>query len=604
MQEFLADRNLLAVKISSGKLEGLFKKTFTVPRTTSALAYFADGSRALFGEGCEVSGDFDLILAKRSEIHLRLVLPDMPSSDGMPVSATCGLVVELSLDREEFFQDFNRSLFTFAGSYSTADLKKHLAGEVRRLVSGYAAGRAAGELHRSDHAGPVAEILRNGLERFLFDAGVRFRKLLELSLLSAEYEKRTASEKGRAEEARQSAAVMERKEERVRGLARILKDDDVQGLLTKVPDERLKGLLYAKLMEDDQLQITAQELISKAEDCGEEVVQVIYKAMENLLSHGSSVASAELETESADRIFIAAGKKVLEVDPSTDDRPRVHKFPDPLRSVRFVETPDGPFLMGGAKKSVATVSLGNAPEVRTYPLPGGRSVRGGVNAIAFFEDTLYATHSEYGLVAWGAGDAGNPGEILWPEITKANRTTRAVQVDARGRILFASGHHVYAASPKGDDVAKYVSSVESSVTCIAAAPGTVFAGTENGSILCWKIDAPDQPVVLVRKRDAIINLRLAKICGIPHLIYSARDLSVRARVIGQSLETSYESGGRPIGVLDAASDLICASDADGRRVLLWKATSPSQPSHEIDMWKQAEKPVLDLWMKKVRSRSA
>jgi hypothetical protein len=173
------------------------------------------------------------------------------------------------------------------------------------------------------------------------------------------------------------------------------------------------------------------------------------------------------------------------------------------------------------------------------------------------------------------------------------------------RLLFASGRHVFSAP--ADAVAeplKYVSSIESPVTCIATAARTVFAGTESGAIVCWKIDLPDQPVVLVRKREPIVNLRLARICGIPHLIYSTRDLSVRARVIGQNLETSYETDGASIGVLDAASDVICATDSDGRRLLLWKSTAPSRPAKSIELWKQSDKPVLDLWMKKTPARSA
>ena len=174
-----------------------------------------------------------------------------------------------------------------------------------------------------------------------------------------------------------------------------------------------------------------------------------------------------------------------------------------------------------------------------------------------------------------------------------------------GRLLFASGHHVFTAPADASaDPLKYVSSIESPVTCVAAAARTIFAGTENGSIVCWKVDSPDQPVVLVRKREPIVNLRLARICAIPHLIYSARDLSVRARVIGQNLETSYESDGAPIGVLDAASDLICATDGDGRRLLLWKSTAPTRPARAIDIWKHSDKPVLDLWMRKTLAKSA
>ncbi len=604
LPEFLANRNLLAVKISSGELAGLFRKSFAIPLHASGLALFADGTTSLFHEGQEVSGKFDLTLAKRGEVQLRLVFPDLRTADGLPLSATAGIAVELSLSRTDLFRDFCRVLFNFPGTYTTADLKNHLAPELRRLLAGYAAGHAAADLHRADRSAPVGELLKDSLERFLFDAGVRYVKLLELSLVSTEYERRAADEKRRAEEVARSAVVMDRKEERLRRLAGILKDQEVQGLLTRVPDEKLKGLLYAKLMEDDSVQITAEELISRAEGCGEEVVQVITKAMENLLSTGASVSADEVETLRAERIFAAAGAKVLELDPAGDAKPRVYAFKDALRSVRYVETPKGDFLVGGAKRCVYAVAFTNEMQVLEYPLPEGRAVKGGVNSVALSGDALFATHSEYGLARWRLDRPEEPAELLYPEITRPCKTTRAVHAQD-GKLLFASGQHVFAAPSDGEgEPVKYISSVEAPVSCVAAAARTVFAGTESGAILCWKADAPDQPVVLVRKRDAIVNLRLAKICGIPHLIYSAKDLSVRARVVGQNLETSYESDGASVGVLDAASDLICASDADGRKVMVWKATSPSRPSREIEVWKQSEKPVLDLWIKKGRARSA
>lgn len=604
LSEFLSNRNLLAIKISSHDLGGFFRKSLTLPLNTTGLALFHDGTSRLIGEGEEVSGHFDLVLAKRGDAQVRLAFPDLRTSDGLTISVTTAIVLELATVRLDLFRDFCRAFFNFPGTFALQDLKHLLAPEVRRILGGYVGGRPAAELHRADLSGPLGAVLHEGLERFLFDGGVRPRKILEIAQISREYEERAASEKRRAEDQRRSAEVMEKKEARLRRLAGILKDQDVQGLLTKVPDEKLRGLLYAKLMEDDAVQITAEELVSKAKDCGEEVVQVIYKAMENLLSNGATVAAEEIATANADRIFAATGNRVLELDPEGAIMPRAYTFKDSLRSVRTVDSPRGPFLIGGAKRSVSTVRLDDSMEVLEYPLPPGGQVRGGVNSVAMTRDAIYATHSEYGLARWEAGRPGDPPDMIYEELTRRHKTTRAVQMQ-EGRLLFASGHHVYSApaDASGEPV-KYVSSIESPVTCVAAAARTIFAGTENGSIVCWKVDAPDQPVVLVRKREPIVNLRLARICAIPHLIYSARDLSVRARVIGQNLETSYESDGAPIGVLDAASDLICATDGDGRRLLLWKSTAPTRPARAVDLWKHTDKPVLDLWMRKTLARSA
>ncbi len=603
LSEFLNDRNVLAIKVSSSDLGGFFRKAITIPLHTAGLALFHDGSSVLFQEAQEVAGRFDLVLAKRGEIHLKLAFPELRTSDGLAIAATCALSLELALGRLDLFRDFCRTLFNHPGTYGLDDLRQHVAPEVRRVLSELAASRAAAELHKSDRAEAAAAALGPVLERLLFDAGVRYGRLHSLALLSEEAERRMTSAKRREEEGRRDVEVMDRKEQRLKRLAGILKDEQVQGVLTQVPDERLKGLLYAKLMEDDAVQITAEDLLSKASDCGEEVVNMIYRAMEGLLSTGANVAPEELAAQRADRIFAAAGTQVFEIDPASPDEPKIHVFPEALRSVRVAETPDGALILGGSKQGIRAMRLGEkTPELLPYPLPGGRSVKGGVNSIALDRQRLYATHSEFGLAAWDLGRPGAPAELLYPEITQASRTTRGVQVDDAGRLLFASGPHVYVATPGG--AVKYVSSVESPATCVAMAARTVFAGTENGSILCWKIDAPDQPVVLARKREGIVNLRLAKICGLPHLIYSAKDLSIRARVIGQSLETSYESEGAAVGVLDAASDVLCATDAEGRRVLLWKSTSPARPERRIDVYKKSDKPVLDLWIRKVKARTA
>lgn len=604
LSEFLNDRNLLAIKISSQDLTGFFRKSLTIPLHTAGLALFHDGTSGLFPEGREVAGHFDLVLAKAGEIPLRFVFGDLKTADGARIAATAGLTLSLATSRVDLFRDFCRAYFNFPGTYSLQDLKSQVAPEVRRLLAAYMASKPAADLHRADHAADLGPRLQEGLERFLFDGGVRAGKILELSQVSREYEERHASEKRRVDEQRRSAEVIEKKEARLKRLAGILKDQDVQSLLTKVPDERLKGLLYAKLMEDDAVQLTAEELVSKAKDCGEEVVQVIYKAMETLLSNGASISPEEVTTANVERIYAATGNKVLELDPDGGLQSRVYTFKDPLRSVRTVESARGPFLVGGSKRGVSTVRLDDTLEVLEYPLPQVGQIRGGVNSVALAGDSIFATHSEYGLARWPADRPGDAPDMLYENLTRRSKTTRAVQVQ-EGRLLFASGSHVYSArADAAGEPVKYVSSIESPVTCIAAAAKTIFAGTESGSIVCWKVDAPDQPVVLVRKREPIVNLRLARICAIPHLIYSARDLSVRARVIGQNLETSYESDGAPIGVLDAASDVICASDGDGRRLLLWEATAPTKPARAVDIWRHSDKPVLDLWMKKSAARSA
>jgi hypothetical protein len=599
VRDFLADRTLLALRVSSRELSGLIRRPFPIPRHTAGLAFFADGTLAYLEPGREVSGKYDLVLVKDAEFPVRLSFPDLRTSDGQTISAAAEVHLAPAAGREDHLRDFCRTLFRFPGTFSATDLRDHVEPEARRILSEFAAARPAAEMHRADLADTLGTALLRGLERFLFDAGIRVGRLSGLEMVCAEHERHSRDERRRREEDLRSARVMDRKEERLRRLAAILRDGSLRDLLARIPDGKLKAVFYARLMEDDHVRVTAGDLVSTAQDCGEDGVRVIARAMENLLQGGASVEPEEVETSLAGRLYAAAGSRVIEIDPSGAEPPRAYDFRIPLRSVRRAETPRGALLLGGARDRVAAILPGRDSEILEFPFPGGRSVRGGINAIAASGGSIFATHSEYGLARWSAERPGAPGDLLYPEITGPHRTTRAVQA-VDGKILFASGPHLYLApADGGEEPLKFVSSVESPVTCATAAPRTVFAGTESGSIVCWKIDAPDQPVVLARRRGPILNLRLARIGAIPHLVYSSRDLSVRARVIGQNLETSYETGGPQVGALDAASDVICASDCGGRRVLVWKSTHPSGPSGEIDVWKEAGKPLLDLWMSKV-----
>src|SRR6185295_5634975 len=181
LSEFLNNRSLLAIKISSHDLGGFFRKSITIPLNTTGLALYHDGTSALMQEGQEVAGHFDLVLAKRGETQIRLVFPDLRTADALTISVTAALTLEVATTRLDLFRDFCRAFFNFPGTFAVQDLKNLLAPEVRRLLGGYVAGRPAAEIHRADLLGPMGGLLHEGLERFLFDGGVRVGKILEVA---------------------------------------------------------------------------------------------------------------------------------------------------------------------------------------------------------------------------------------------------------------------------------------------------------------------------------------------------------------------------------------------------------------------------------------
>ncbi|HZN61124.1 MAG TPA: hypothetical protein VFC90_01840 [Planctomycetota bacterium] len=599
VKEFLENRALLAIKLSSADLTGLFQKKFTIPPTTVGLVSFTDGPQARVDEGRELKGKYDLMLVKKGDVLIRFPLADLRSSDGFLVSTVIDLHLSIHATRSDLLQDFARTLFDFPGVYSLSDLKTALGPELRRAVGDYATRRTAAELHKRDHRTFFDAAVRPDLERILFGTGVALRKFGDVTFESSEYAQLAAAEARRADQARRHADLQGRKEERVRRLAEFLQEQSMRDLLDKIPDPRAKGLLYAKLMEDDNLHLDPRELAQRLTAGGNDLSELLFKTLENMLASSSGVTSEEIAVETAGRIYAAVGSKILEIDPKEPEaRPREYSFRDPIRSVRALRGAAGPTLLVGCKRSVHVLTLGHDLECLEFPIPGDARPRGGVNAIAVADGWIYATHSEFGLLRWDRSRPGTGGEPIYESLTSGKKTTRGALVDG-DRLVFAAGERLYSAPLTGNtEPVAYDTRLDSAITATSAGGGSLFAGTEGGAVAAWRLDEPDKATLLVRRKEPIVSLRLARIGSLPHLLYSARDLAVKARVLGQTLETSYEAGGKGVGLLDAASDLVCAVDASGHRVILWRAATPARPFAEVDLRKFSDKPALDIGLLK------
>ena len=115
VKEFLDNRALLAIKLSSADLTGLFQKKFAIPPTTVGLVSFVDGPQARVDEGRELKGKYDVMLVKKGDVLIRFPLADLRSSDGFLVSTVIDLHLSIHATRSDLLQDFARTLFDFPG---------------------------------------------------------------------------------------------------------------------------------------------------------------------------------------------------------------------------------------------------------------------------------------------------------------------------------------------------------------------------------------------------------------------------------------------------------------------------------------------------------
>lgn len=612
LQEFLLNRNLVAMRLGPEDMGGLFARRFVVPPQTAAMASTEDGLLTYLSGGQEVAGRCDLVIAKDGELELKMIFPDLKTRDGYSINATCSLGARVLIDRPDLFKDFVRGAMAGQTAYSTSDLKTMMGREIKRLLGDFVARYPAAELNRRGAFDDFDERFSVAVERFLFGTGVKFERFVDASFASHEFEQAQQEAERRRSQEEASAVRVKKKEERIRRIATMMQDESVQGLLAKVDDDRVRALMYAKIMEDDATDLTPGDLAARLGAGGEEVVELMHRTLVNLTG-GPGAEPEPVPVERADRIFLATGNKVVEIAPERlSDTPREFIFPAPLRSVRTAVSRFGEVVLGGGKTSIMLRTLEADAAYLDFPLPAIDKPRGGFNSMCIVGRWLFATHSEFGVAVWDTNRPGAPARRVLEEFTLPSKTTRAI-APVDGGFVFATGPDVFHVKAPGaadafEDLelglvhTRYASGGDSPVTCVAASPNFVFAGTAAGSVLAWRIGELASPQVLGRRKDPIAAMQTASLNRIPHLLYSSHDLAVHARVIGQTLETNYESGGSSVAFMAAASDLVCALDSSGMHLAIWKASQPARPAESLDCWRYAQKPVLDLWMRRSPAR--
>lgn len=590
IREFAGNRTLLAVRVSSTDLGGLFVKRLTVPSNAAALVFHSNGEVSLLSAGQEISGRFDAVLAKTGEIHISLEFPRLRSRDQTPIDGRVSFAVLIDTRTLPPFKAFAR--FS-GGHYRLQDLETFLAERTRAALARIAGERPVAELHRKDLLPELEAAVIDRLGPHLMGTGLVFDRALSGGFVSNEFERLQD----------QASAADLRAQERRRRLQEVAtfleKEESVQKLLAEIDDPRLKLIVYRELIEGGGGGGGSGDRATDAWlRLDEAALAKIHAIMQKTLA-GPSFDLHELLSETAERAYAALGSKIVEIDPQNPSAWKEYDVAEAVRSVRPTSLSGRDLLLVGGRRTCILLDPAPGGERLAFPLPGNPSPRGGINAVDSYGTTLYATHSEYGLALWDLDRPGRPGELVYQSLTSGQKTTRAVRV-VQNRLLFATGPSVFlidlevpSAEPR-----RFASS-HGAVTSMALTPRTLFASTEEGAILSWELERPDYPELLVRKTGAITALRLVRSArGIVHLLYALNDTSIHARVIGQTLETEYEAPGHTFTTFDATSDLVAGAAHRSRLLFLWRSDNPRRPEHTLDLSKVSPHEIMDVALRR------
>ncbi|MBI2924052.1 MAG: hypothetical protein HYY18_23590 [Planctomycetes bacterium] len=601
IHDWLSNREMFARRVSSGEVLGLLKRTFPVPANTVALVV-DNGARRVARGGDPLTGRFDAVLIKTQEMPVAFQVAGLRSKDGFGINARVRLTLQLESFEPDRVEDFCRNFTAANAQTSSEDLRAYLVVDVKRALSEYLGSHDAAELQNAQAGAEIEGGLRRALEAPLFGKGLTFRKLMELEFQSESFDKARDEKRRENEKLREHEAVLldqQRREEKVKRLAALMKSEDTQAVFHEIKDERVKSLLYAKLMENDLADLSSEEIRARLQQWGDDLVGVVLRAYAALGDAPDGTTAEPARAERLDRVIVTAGSRILQFKP--EDFTGSCRLMDAgfnLRSARVHPWMDKGLVFAGGKRQVAAIDPDTTQQVAVYPLPEGKKPKGGVNATAVWRNRLFATHSEIGVIEWDLAKPGVPGQCVFTDVTALSTTVRASVATPDGKLYFASGRTVVAVDlEKGGAPVTFAPQAPSGVTALAVGERLVVAGCgsgNEGALVIWDRSDPARTLSVLRRNAPIGSTRFTSLGGVAHMLYTCRDHNVTARVVGQPLETHYDAGEHSVILAEGGSDYVVAVDANGRFLICWDAARPAKPRAILDLNAYTDQAVYDL----------
>lgn len=450
--------------------------------------------------------------------------------------------------------------------------------------------RQQGVLKELDHDKEVAKI-RRGEEHAAREAEQELRHLLA----KRELEHRIEIDARRLEE----------EVEQTRRMNEVLREGGIEAQLFHLRDEALKGRLYRLLLERDMSpeQIRARSAGLTAEDLGElgDSIRELIASVRGLVElqpaavadtrEGGVREPSAPESPSASRVLIATESLVQVVSPGSVSDPVLPATLialgggglGPLRSVRVARSPDGAVLVAGARGGLYVVPArdqdAGTPEAYRFR-EGSAALRGGTNSAVLAGDSVFATHSEVGLVRWAQGEKEAP-EVLDPAGGAAS-TVRGVQCGPRGLLWYARGADLLAVDPLAPRIpVHHLTGAGEEISGFAWSGDHLFAGTAGGRLLHWDRALLRGPrVVASPGQGPVYTVYPIRMGDEDCCLVGARSARVDLYDAAGACRASFPSSSR-VSWVAACARHVYAIDDRFHVLSVWERTTPDSPAREV-----------------------
>ncbi|MFH1417965.1 MAG: hypothetical protein ABII12_06740 [Planctomycetota bacterium] len=570
MEAFSRDHTLVAVLVLADEVFSFLSRALTMPSACVAMVEGESGQPSLVpaGQSVEASGARALFFAKTSLLPLEYAFSGLDSKDGYEFDARVRLSVRVVPERAELAA-LRRAVFTGENRIDLSHLRDHCEEAVRTAVSAFTKTRDAAALSSPETWSQFDGLLTELFKPVGFESGLALGPDPRITLESPAYaEARQADQSAslhrkhlEAEEQLRAAAV----EARARHL------EDLEKLLERVRD-----------IADKSGSMDVATLV-KTFDAGQR--GVLYEGLVALNQTGSATRA----------ILVAAGNELIWFDPASPQTPfrRQDLTSDlgPLRSIRLSQDGNDHLLMVGARNGIHLISAHDGKRV-IYTLSCEEELRGGVNSAALLGDSLYATHSEVGLIRW---ERSRPDahEVCLADVTDRAKSIRNVQADESGRIWFTVNDRVISWEPTGD-TAPVQLAAPADVTVLIVSDGHAYAGLENGAVVRWNTANTKNRVTLrSASGEAVRSLNWLGGGGIPRLLIADGRPLLDLQVLGDTYRGEYRCH-RHLRWGFAAEDYIVGVDSSRDRIIIWRIDTPAEPAQTVSIGRICGRSIHDV----------
>lgn len=562
-QPFFGHTEHVALHVAAEEIFAFLNRSLRLPSVWAALVKRTTGDHTVVPAGGIVEGTeaVDVLFVRTTPVELCLKEEDLITRDKLHGVGEVRLSVSVIPERNELLC-FSR---TILGSHRVAKadtLSRSLQPALRTSLMKFTEERDAQALVSAGATEAVSAVLRETLQAPCFEAGLMLHGHPVVHFSSTALRQVQQAEETSVRRRAEHAASRQVEEALRQAQSQHL--DHLTGLLARLTD-----------MVKNSPEVDLPQLIRTF---SEKQRAQLYEAL----------FAGEKPVTQTRWIVAAAAGELLFFEPAQPSTPMrrltIQGAAGPIRSVQTMLGADGGMaLLLGAARGVYHLPLDRTDPDMTYLVKGAPDLRGGFNAVAMQDGRLFASHSELGIHEWRMEEPAQ-GRQRFASLTHGAGAIRNVEFfDGDGYCSIDDRVIRWPGGEQSDQPSQVYTGSVATITALCPSREGLFAGNSEGEILHWPEGASAPERMHHGSKRAAESLCLLNTQGVRRLVFSDTSPQIHVQVLGDSFTCRYEAGGQTLRRVEAAPDMLVATNDLRDRLIIWSPGQPAKPKSLISV---------------------